>query len=210
MDHAKLHTHNHALAARRARTGDKGFTMAEVMVSLIVFIVAVVGLVAMESRGIEAQRGSMETRQGERLAQEAMSELLSTSYDELVEFDFAGSHNPTLPYDDFALGTFELRDYGAVPNGTGERAPGVRADFYWLGRRIDRWPANSIGNPDAIQLEVTVLWIDYTNPAFPPPADIGVDDLEPRNLNPADPNYLPWVRGVQLRTVRVNDARNPL
>ena len=184
--------------------------MAEVMVSLIVFIVAVVGLVAMESRGIEAQRASMETREGERLAQEVMAELLSTSFDELVEFDFAGGQNPNLPYDDLALNTFEVRDYGAVPNATGERAPGVRADFYWVGRRIDRWPANAIGVPDAIQLEVTVLWIDYTNPSFPPPADVDVDDLEPGNLDPGDPAYVPWVRGVQLRTVRVNDARNPL
>ena len=54
-----------------------------------------------------------------------------------------------------------------------------------------------------------MLWIDSTNPAYPPPANIDVDDLIPGNLDPADANYEPWVRGVQLRTVRVNDARNP-
>ncbi len=112
--------------------------MAEVMVSLIVFIVAVVGLVAMEARGVEAQRASMETREGERLAQEVMSELLATGYDELVQFDFAGGQNPSLPYSDVDLGTEQLRDYGAVPNATGERPPGMRADFFWVGRRIDR------------------------------------------------------------------------
>ncbi len=194
----------------KPRSGEKGFTMAEVMVSLIVFIVAVVGLVAMESRGIEAQRASMETREGERLAQEVMAELMATSFDELVEFDFAGNQNPALPYDDVALDTWQLRDYGAVPNATGERAPGVRAEFFWVGRKIDRWPLNAIGVPDAIQLEVTVLWLDYTNPAFPPPADIDVNDLVPENLDPAEPAYLPFVRGVQLRMVRVNDARSPL
>lgn len=191
------------------RRAQAGFTMAEVMVALVVFIVAVVGLVAMENRGIEAQRASMETREGERLAQEVMSELQATSYEELVTFDFAGGQNPNLPYDDVALGTWELRSYGAVPNATGDRAPGERLEFYWVGRAIDRWPAGGIGVPDALQVEVTVLWIDATNPAFPPPADIDTPDLVPANLDPADPAYMPWVRGVQLRTVRVNDARDP-
>ncbi|NVB40538.1 hypothetical protein G6O69_22040 [Pseudenhygromyxa sp. WMMC2535] len=191
---------------RRTRRGEAGFTMAEVMVSLIVFIVAVVGLVAMESRGIEAQRASMETREGERLAQEVMAELMATSFGELMEYDFNGGQNPALPYDDATLGTWELRDYGAVPNATGDRPPGMRADFFWVGRTVDRWPENGLGTPDALQVEVTVLWIDYTNPAFPPPADVTVSDLIPDNIDPSSANYLPWVRGVQLRTVRVNDA----
>ena len=191
------------------RHNQAGFTMAEVMVSLIVFIVAVVGLVAMESRGIEAQRASMETREGERIAQEVMAELQSTSFDDLLGFDFAGNPNPVLPYTDTDLGTDVVRDYGAVPNATGDRIPGQRDDFYWVGRSIDRWPQNGGGTPDALVLEVTVLWIDSTNPAYPPPASIDVDDLIPGNLDPADANYEPWVRGVQLRTVRVNDARNP-
>jgi hypothetical protein len=195
---------------RAGRSREAGFTMAEVMVSLIVFIVAVVGLIAMEARGVEAQRASMETREGERLAQEVMSELQATGFDELVQFDFGGGQFPALPYSDVENGTQQLRDYGAVPNGTGERPPGLRADFFWVGRRIDRWPVNSINAPDALQLEVTVLWIDSTNPAFPPPADIDVDDLLPDNLDPASPNFQPWVRGVVLRTVRVNDARNPV
>ena len=201
------HIHNHRISARR---DEAGFTMAEVMVSLIVFIVAVVGLVAMESRGIEAQRASMETREGERVAQETMAELQATSFDELLGFDFAGNPSPALPYSDADLGTEVIRDYGAVPNATGERAPGQRNDFYWVGRSIDRWPQNVGGPPDALVLEVNVLWIDSTNPAYPPPADVDVEDLIPGNLDPADPDYMPWVRGVQLRTVRVNDARSPI
>jgi hypothetical protein len=193
----------------RGRNRQTGFTMAEVMVALIVFIVAVVGLVAMEARGVEAQRASMETREGERLAQEVMSELLATGFDELVLFDFASGQNPPLPYSDVELGTQQIRDYGAVPNATGERPPGMRADFFWVGRRVDRWPANGIGSPDALQIEVTVMWIDSTNPAFPPPADVDVDNLVPDNLTPTSPNFLPWVRGISLRTVRVNDSRTP-
>jgi hypothetical protein len=183
--------------------------MAEVMVALIVFIVAVIGLVAMEKRGIEAQRASMETREGERLAQEVMAELMASSFNELTTYDFAGG-NAALPYDDVALGTSKLRDYGEVPNATGERAPGARREFYWVGRRVDSWPPGGAGNPHALKLEVTVLWIDTTNPALPPPADVDVQDLRPNNLDPADPAYLPYVRGVQLRTVRVNDAGTPL
>jgi hypothetical protein len=195
---------------QQKRRNQAGFTLAEVMVALVVFMVAVVGLVAMENRGIEAQRGSMETRDGERLAQEVMSDLMATSFDELVELDFAGNALPNFPYDDATLGTYTLRDYGAVPNATGELAPGTREDFYWVGRRIDRWPLGVAGTPDAVQLEVTVLWIDSTNPAYPPPADVTTDDLTPNNLDPAHADYLPWVRGVQLRTVRVNDSRVPL
>ena len=194
----------------QTQRGQRGFTMAEVMVALIVFIVAVVGLVAMEKRGIEAQRASLETREGERLAQTEMAELMATSFAELAEYDFAGGQNPDLPYDDLGLGTAKLRDYGAVPNATGQRAPGVRPNFYWVGRSIDRWPQNGVGTPDALLLEVTVLWIDATNPAYPPPSDVLVADLEPANLDPASPDYQPWVRGIQLRTVRVNDAPDPL
>ncbi len=192
---------------RQRPRAQAGFTMGEIMVSLVVFVIAVVGLVAMESRGIEAQRASMETREGERIAQDVMAELMATSYSELVEYDFAGNPNPSIPYDDATLGTWTLRDYGAVPNATGDRAPGVRADFYWIGRTIDRWPSNGAGTPVAIAIDVVVLWIDFTNPALPPPADIDVDDLNPGYLDPASPNYQPWVRGVRLRTVRVNDSR---
>ncbi|MFV8756613.1 type IV pilus modification PilV family protein [Nannocystaceae bacterium ST9] len=192
---------------RASKRGQAGFTMGEIMVSLVVFVIAVVGLVAMESRGIEAQRASMETREAERIAQEVMAELMATSYGELVEYDFAGNPNPGIPYDDASLGTWTMRDYGAVPNATGERAPGVRADFYWIGRTIDRWPANGAGTPIAITIDVIVMWIDYTNPAFPPPANIDVDDLSPGYLDPASADYQPWVRGIRLRTVRVDDSR---
>ena len=184
--------------------------MAEVMVSLIVFIVAVVGLVAMESRGIEAQRASMETREGERLAQEVMAELMATSFDELVDLRLRGRPKPHLPYDDVNLDTWDLRDYGSVPNATGERAPGTR-DRLLLGRAHNQPLARQRASapPTPIQLEVTVLVDRLHQPGLPAARRHRRRGSRARNLDPANPNYLPCVRGVQLRTVRVNDARNP-
>ncbi len=196
-----------------ARRSQVGFTMSEVLVSLIVFTIAVVGLVAIESRGIEAQRASMELREGERVAQEAMEELMSIGFDELIQEDFANNANPAFPYDDVDLNSWRVVDYRGVPveDEANMRRPGVRTDFYWVGRTIDVVPDTAIpnGDPneaDALQLDVTVLWIDYSNPAYPPPAGELTDDLRPENIVAGDPDYKPWVSGVQLRTVRINDG----
>jgi hypothetical protein len=59
---------------------------------------------------------------------------------------------------------------------------------------------------DALQIRVDVLWIDASNPQFPPPANVTPDDLEPDNINPASADFEPWVRGITLTTVRVNNA----
>ncbi len=191
------------------RRRQAGFTMSEVLVSLIVFTIAVVGLVAMESRGIEAQRASVELREGERVAQETMQELMSVGFNELVEKDFADGV-PSFPYDDVDLNTFWVRDYRGVPvdDEANVVRPGVREDFYWVGRRVDVIPTGAVNvdNVDALQLDVTVLWIDYTNPAYPPPAAETTVNLRPENLVAGDPDYKPWVSGVVLRTVRINDG----
>ena len=185
--------------------------MSEVLVSLIVFTIAVVGLVAIESRGIEAQRASMELREGERIAQEAMQELLNVGFDQLIELDFQNNPSPSFPYDDYD--NPRIVDYGNVPVEDPSNAvrPGIRESFYWVGRQVDVLPvgANPQGDADdadAVQLDVTVLWIDYANPAYPPPANVTVDNLIPENIVAGDPDYEPWVAGVQLRTVRVNDG----
>jgi prepilin-type N-terminal cleavage/methylation domain-containing protein len=197
---------------RGRRRNQAGFTMSEVLVSLIVFTIAVVGLVAMESRGIEAQRASMELREGERIAQETMQDLMNTGFDQLVNQDFANNPLGNFPYDDVDLDTFWVVDYRGVPVEDPDNAvrPGVRKNFYWVGRRIDGFPATAQPQDpdtvDALQMDVTVLWIDYTNPAYPPPASETVDDLRPENLIAGDPDYKPWVSGVELRTVRVNDG----
>lgn len=201
---------------KKNRRGQAGFTMSEVLVSLIVFTIAVVGLVAIESRGIEAQRASMELREGERLAQETLEDLMAVGFDELIVRDFANNPDPAFPYDDEALGTDWTVDYRAVPVEDVNNAirPGIRENFYWVGRRVDIVPDTVVpsGDPtlvDAVQLEVTVLWIDYANPAYPPPASEVVEDLIPDNLVAGHQDYKPWVAGVQLRTVRINDGSPP-
>jgi prepilin-type N-terminal cleavage/methylation domain-containing protein len=202
-------SHTRRLVSTR-RKSQAGFTMSEVLVSLMVFTIAVVGLVAIESRSIEAHRASTELREGERLAQEVMSELMSISFDELVEVDFNNQPNPNFPYNDVDTDTWEVRDFRTRPT-EDETVGGQRSNFYWVGRTVGAvppvgWLSGDPNSLDALQLDVTVLWIDYTNPAFPPPATEIVDNLRPENIIPGDAQYKPWVSGVQLRTVRVNDG----
>ena len=48
------------------KTRQSGFTLVEVLVAIVVFAIAIVGLVAIEGRSIEAQRASAYLREGER------------------------------------------------------------------------------------------------------------------------------------------------
>ncbi|TPV94060.1 MAG: hypothetical protein B7733_17160 [Myxococcales bacterium FL481] len=189
-----------------------GFTMAEVIVSLIVFIVAVVGVVAMQARGVEAQRAAMELHEGERIASQTMATLAATGFNELVETDFAGNDAPGMPYSDHALGTERVVDFRAVPaDGDDVRRPGSRPQFYWVGRMVSPIPEDVVpaGDPsvvDALALDVLVMWIDTTSPALPPDDDGRVDELVPDNVEAGTDDFKPWVAHVRLRTVRVNDG----
>ncbi|MEE9386648.1 MAG: hypothetical protein V3V08_24805 [Nannocystaceae bacterium] len=194
------------------RRHEAGFTMAEVIVSLIVFIVAVVGVVAMQSRGIEAQRAAMELREAERVAQRAMADIMATGFNELVEQDFSGAADPTLPYSDHALGTESVVDFRAVPaDGENVKRPGSRPQFYWVGRAVTQIPADAVPGGDAsavdaLALDVLVMWVDTTSPALPPQENIAVTALVPDNIEAGTADFKPWVSHVQLRTVRVNDG----
>lgn len=201
-------------ARTRTRPGERGFTMSEVLMSLVVFTVAVVGLVAMENRGIEAHRAAQELRGAERIAQQEMANLTSMGFDQLVIRDFADNPNPGFPYADDA-NTVLVRDFGNVPvdDSFGDViTPGVREDYYAVYRTISPVPATQNapnGDPgllDGIAIEVTVLWPDYSNPAFPPPPVPNVQALTPDMLDPGSAQFEPWVSGVQLRTVRINDG----
>jgi prepilin-type N-terminal cleavage/methylation domain-containing protein len=199
----------------RSRATQRGFTLVEVLVALIIFAISVVGLVALESRSIESHKASAQIREAERAAQDAMSELMSRSFLELVAFDFEGNPNPSFPYDDTNLDVSQrLRSFRSPPADTDVVALGGIRDHFIVFRSVDwvfdpQMPPNNPPEPDevdALVLDVTVLWIDDSNPAFPPPADARVQDLHPNMIVPGDQQFAPHVGHVQLRTVRINDA----
>lgn len=203
---------SHARTIAAAPGDQAGFTMAEVIVSLMVFIVAVVGVVAMQARGVEAQRAAMELREGERIAQQTMAALMATGFNELVETDFAATEGPDMPYSDHELGTESIVDYRGVPaDGDDVDRPGFRPQFFWVGRTVTQIPetVTPAGDPttvDALALDVLVMWIDTTSPALPPNDDGSVIELIPDNVDAGSDDFKPWVASVRLRTVRVNDG----
>jgi len=212
---------------RRGRArAQAGFTLMEVLVALAVFAISVVGLVALESRSIESQRASRELREGERIAQEAMAELRSRGFLQLLQQDFTGSPSPTFPYDDQLVPAAQRqRDMSRPPADipADEEVVGSVRGSFLVYRRVNLVsnptappanppntdpldPSNEIPLVDALELDVVVMWIDHTNPAYPPPQDLQVTDLVPAMTDPEDPEFRPYVGHVRLRTVRVNDV----
>ncbi len=197
--------------------------------ALVVFVISVVGLVAMEGRSIEAQKLAVEIRQAERIAQEEMANLHSRGFVDLLRYDFAGQTNPSFPYDDSNVPPADrLRDLSRsfVPDGAGQ-ALRVRDNFLvfrTVRLQVDPNAVPNVSNPPilpplddpnatsdlpnilGVELEVLVLWIDRTNPTFPPPASAQVVNLEPDNIDPLSANFQPWVNHVRLRTTRINDV----
>ena len=208
----------------RSLASQRGFTLMEVLVALVVFAISVVGLVALESRSIDSQRAASQLREAERIAQQEMAAITSRGFLELVARDFAGNNDPAFPYDDDAVDPgLRLRDFHRPPADIppADVVVGEVRGQYLLARRID-WVVNPLnqptGNPPpqlewalvtGLESEVTVLWIDDTNPAFPPPPGLRTIDLTPDMTDPASPTFSPFVGSVRLRTVRVNDAVLP-
>jgi prepilin-type N-terminal cleavage/methylation domain-containing protein len=208
--------------AKRIRHRQAGFTLIEVLVAIVVFAISIVGLVAIEARSVEAQRSSSMLREGERVAQEAMAELSSRGFVELLTYDFTGTLGPGLPYSEDGIDPLtRLRSFRRPPADQADTANviGSLPRTYLLHRSVD-WVTDPLnppsGNPpalptdlplvNAVVLQVTVMWIDDSNPTMPPPATAVVTDLTPDMADPTLPAYMPWVGAVQLRTVRANDT----
>jgi len=194
----------------------------EVLVSIVIFAISVVGLVAMEARSAEAQRASSLLRDGERIAQDVMADLQSQGFLELLSYDFEGNAGPGLPYDDTAIPAAQRqRDFRRPPadiSATTDVAGSIRGSFLVV-RSVD-WVVD-VGNPpslnppdlsvdvpliNALVLDVLVMWIDDSNPTMPPPAGLVVTDLTPAMVEPGSGDFRPYVGAVRLRTVRANDT----
>lgn len=200
----------------------------EVLVALVVFAISVVGLVALESRSIESQKAAREIRDAERIAQDAMAELMSRGFTQLLSVNFAGTANPEIPYSDLDVAPADrlrdmglppadidpddealLRDQGHVSSTTGQYA--VFRTIDWITNPADP-PSNppvlgtDEGRIPALTIEVVVMWVDYTNPAYPPPEDTTALTLLPEMIDPSDAEFRPYVGYVHLRNVRANDT----
>ena len=178
--------------------------------SLAIFVIAISGIIAMESKSLEAQAAAKYLREGERIAQRLMSQSQAAGFVDLVARDAMGAPGP-LPHDDI-IGLFSFSDAPA-DIGAGTMRPGSKPNFYIAGRRVQQVmfdgsvPAGTDASlVDAVTIDVYVLWIDDSNPSYPPPADVLVEDLRLANITAGDPDFAPWVQGVHLRTVRLNDT----
>ena len=81
------------------RRGSKGFTLVEVMVSLMIFMIASMGLLPLLMTNLQTNHGNSRQAQAQRLAGERMAELQVTDYAALA----------MLADDPFLIAGFELR-----------------------------------------------------------------------------------------------------
>lgn len=191
----------------RGRGASAGFSLLEVMMALVVFVIAVVGMAAMQSRGIEAQRAATEIREGERVAQSAIAELNARGFPDLLATDFSGAA-ALPPYTDTAA-TRPISDFRGPPvdDPLNVTRPGVREQFFSVYRSVLPIPESAATAAEivGVQLVVQVMWVDTTASNAPPPATATAASMVPENIDPADANFVSWGRSVELRTVLMDN-----
>ena len=192
--------------------------MAEVLLSIVVFTISIVGIVALQRVSLSADHNSSILREGQRLGANEMEHLLARSFNDLLELDLLGQDNPTFPYDDLAL--TRMFPYRGVPMdvdwstiGTGDSLPpGLRQNQFRVVRRVS---ALDIGPPNSntlsvpiqgLQLEVWVLWLDH-HPSAPAPTALTSQQLSPSMLDPTSNDFRPYVQGIHLTSIRANDGK---
>ena len=202
--------------AGRAHAAQRGFTLAAVLLSIVVFTISIVGVVAVQRATLASQENAMQMRAAQRIAQHEIEEFKAVGFNEHVAWDFLGTANPNFPYDD--LQVVRTAPYRGAPvdvdwssPGAGDPIPpGMRPNHYRVVRRMNVIPngvvpAGDVDLVNALHFDVWVLWIDH-NPSFPPPAAAQVQTLVPENIDPTSAAFQPWAKGVHLSTVRANDG----
>lgn len=178
--------------------------------SLAVFVVSLSGIIAMQSRSFEARASAKYVREGERLAQRLMAESQASGFSDLVNKKFDGSAGalPNLG-DDLGLFAYGERPYdradGAIDAGS---KPGFYRAFREVRQVMFDDSAAAGSKPelaDAITIDIYVLWIDDSNSSYTPPAKFKMSDLTIGHIQAGNANFKPWVQGVHLRTVKLND-----
>lgn len=189
----------------------KGFTLIEVLMSLAVFVVGLSGIIALQSKSLETQASAKYIHEAERIAQRLMSEARSTGFGDLVSKNASGDA-ASLPHLNDDLGKYA---FGGRPWDKEDDAsePVVKQDFYRAVREVNQVmikgsvaAGNNSSLADAVRVDIYVLWIDDSNSSYPPPADLTVENLKPTQIQAGHSEYKPYVQGVHLRTVRLNDG----
>lgn len=189
----------------------KGFTLIEVMMSLAVFVVGLSGIIAMQTKSLETRAAAKYVQEGERLAQRLMSDARASGFSDLVSKNSNGTP-AGLPHlnDDLGLFGFGERPWDKLDD---DEDALVKEGFYHAVREVHQVmldgsvaAGSSVSLTDAVRIDVYVLWIDDANSAYPPPADLEVSDLGPTHIQAGHADYAPWVQGVHLTTVRLNDS----
>ncbi len=176
------------------RNPERGFTLVEVLVALVIFALSVVGLVGLTGRSLESSRAAHEIREAERLGQALLAELSSRGFSELRAEGLGDAtlHDLGRPPADVPEGTAVVGAQEGVFKAFGSLAPIARPE--------------DPTQVDALRVEVLVLWIDRSAAGMPPPAGLRTRDLMPEMVEPDDPEFRPWVGHVRLSSVRLDDA----